>query len=154
MKKLFWIFLLTGFLFADSAYSQKSKRGEPQFSTISYDEVLYKDLKWRNIGPFRGGRSTTVTGVTSNPLLYYFGATGGGVWKTTNAGKTWENISDGYFNTGSVGAIAVSESDPNVVFVGMGESPIRGVMTSSGDGVYKSVDGGDTWNELNKCSSV
>jgi len=148
MKKLFWIFLLTGFLFAHSAFSQKRKRGEPQVPAISYDEVLYKDLKWRNIGPFRGGRSTTVTGVTSNPLIYYFGATGGGVWKTTNAGKTWENISDGYFNTGSVGAIGVSEADPNVVFVGMGESPIRGVMTSSGDGVYKSVDGGETWKHL------
>lgn len=105
-------------------------------------------MKWRNIGPFRGGRSTTSTGVIGDPLTYYFGSAGGGVWKTENAGITWKNISDGFFNTTSIGAVAVSASDPNVVYVGTGEAPVRGVMTSSGDGVYKSTDAGKTWKHL------
>ena len=100
------------------------------------------------IGPFRGGRSTASTGITGNDQIYYMGTTGGGLWKTEDAGISWKNISDGYFETGSVGAVAVSESDNNIVLVGMGESPVRGVMTSSGDGVYKSLDGGDTWVHL------
>lgn len=112
-----------------------------------YDQSLLKGLKWRGIGPFRGGRSTAVAGVTSQPGVFYFGATGGGVWKTDDAGNTWEPISDEYFKTGSVGAIGVSESDPNVVYVGMGESPIRGNV-SHGDGVYKSTDAGKTWNHI------
>src|SRR6187399_782486 len=83
-------------------------------------------LEWRCVGPYRGGRVTAVAGVSGQPLVYYFGATGGGVWKTVDAGARWSNISDGYFATGSVGAIAVAPSDPNVVYVGMGESCIRG----------------------------
>jgi photosystem II stability/assembly factor-like uncharacterized protein len=105
-------------------------------------------LAWRNIGPFRGGRVTTVAGVPSQPAVYYMGATGGGVWKTEDAGLSWTNVSDGFFKTGSVGAIAVAASDPNVVFVGMGEAPVRGVATSSGDGVYKSTDAGRTWTHV------
>ena len=104
--------------------------------------------KFRNVGPFRGGRSVCATGVKGDPLTYYMGTTGGGVWKTTDAGQYWENISDGYFQTGSVGAIAVSESHPNIVYVGMGEHAPRGVMTSYGDGVYKSLDGGQTWKKM------
>src|ERR1051325_3695100 len=91
-----------------------------------YDESLLKGLKWRSIGPYRGGRSTAVAGVTSQPNVFYFGATGGGVWKTTDGGVNWENVSDEYFKTGSVGAIGILESDPNVVYLGMGEAPIRG----------------------------
>ncbi|MDN3205580.1 WD40/YVTN/BNR-like repeat-containing protein [Algoriphagus sediminis] len=105
-------------------------------------------LKYRNIGPYRGGRSVTATGVVDDPLTYYFGTTGGGVWKTSDAGQHWENISDGYFGTGSVGAVAVAESNPNIVYVGMGEHAPRGVMTSYGDGVYKSTDAGKTWKKL------
>lgn len=105
-------------------------------------------VKFRNIGPFRGGRSTGSSGVPGDPLTYYMGTTGGGLWKTTDAGQQWTNISDGYFKTGSVGAVTVSESHPNVVYVGMGEHAPRGVMTSYGDGVYKSVDGGKTWEHL------
>lgn len=105
-------------------------------------------IKYRNIGPFRGGRSVTATGVVGDPLTYYFGTTGGGIWKTSDAGQHWVNISDGYFSTGSVGAIAVSESNPNIVYVGMGEHAPRGVMTSYGDGVYKSTDAGKTWKKL------
>lgn len=112
---------------------------------ISYDSL---PLNYRNIGPYRGGRSVTATGVVNDPLTYYFGTTGGGVWKTSDAGQHWENISDGYFGTGSVGAVAVSESNPNIVYVGMGEHAPRGVMTSYGDGVYKSINAGKTWEKL------
>ncbi len=103
-----------------------------------------KGLQFRNIGPYRGGRVTAVAGITSQPNVYYFGATGGGVYKTTDGGVNWVNVSDGFFGTGSVGAIGVSESDPNIIYVGMGESPIRGNV-SHGDGVYKSMDAGKTW---------
>ena len=108
----------------------------------------FQPLKYRNIGPFRGGRSVTATGVIGDPLTYYMGTTGGGLWKTSDAGQRWENISDGFFETGSVGAVAVSESNPNIVYCGMGEHAVRGVMTSYGDGVYKSTDAGKTWKKI------
>ena len=108
----------------------------------------FKPVKWRCIGPFRGGRSNCATGVVGNPAVYYQGTTGGGVWKTDDMGVTWRNISDGFFKTGSVGAVAVAESDPNIVYVGMGEHAVRGVMTSGGDGVYKSTDAGKTWKKI------
>ncbi|MCA1638810.1 MAG: glycosyl hydrolase [Acidobacteria bacterium] len=105
-------------------------------------------MKWRSIGPFRGGRSVAAHGVVGDTKTYYMGTTGGGLWKTEDAGVSWRNISDGYFKTGSVGAIAVAESDPNVVYVGMGEHAVRGVMTHHGDGVYKSTDAGKTWKKI------
>jgi len=108
----------------------------------------FQPLKFRNIGPFRGGRSVTATGVIGDPMTYYMGTTGGGVWKTESAGQRWENISDGYFELGSVGAVSVSASNPNIVYVGMGEHAPRGVMTSYGDGVYKSTDAGKTWKKM------
>ena len=104
-------------------------------------------LKWRNIGPHRGGRVVAVAGDPKEPMVFYFGACAGGVWKTTDGGTYWQNVSDGFFKTAAVGAIAVAESDPNVIYVGMGEACIRGNV-SHGDGVYKSSDGGKTWEHL------
>jgi photosystem II stability/assembly factor-like uncharacterized protein len=118
------------------------------FQEVIFNPGLYQNLNWRNIGPFRGGRSVAVAGVPGNSTVYYMGSTGGGVWKTEDAGISWKNLSDGFFRTGSVGAIAIAESDPNVIYVGMGEHAIRGVMTSYGDGVYKSTDGGKSWSYL------
>ncbi len=108
----------------------------------------FQPLKYRNIGPFRGGRSVSACGVPGDPLTYYMGTTGGGVWKTEDAGQHWFNVSDGYVGTGSVGAVAVSASHPRIVYVGMGEHAPRGVMTSHGDGVYRSTDAGKTWTHL------
>lgn len=119
----------------------------PQPAGIPLDSV-FSTVKWRSVGPFRGGRSNASTGVIGDPKTYYMGTTGGGVWKTDNMGISWRNISDGYFKTGTVGAIAVAPSDPNVVYVGMGEHAIRGVMTHSGDGVYRSTDAGKTWKKI------
>ena len=113
-----------------------------------FNVALYQGAQWRNVGPFRGGRSVAVTGVPGNSQVYFMGTTGGGVWKTCDAGLSWQNISDGYFNVGSIGAITVAPSDPNVIFVGTGEHAVRGVMTSHGDGVYKSTDGGKSWVHL------
>ena len=100
-------------------------------------------LEWREIGPFRGGRSAAVAGIPSDTQTYYFGATGGGVWKTRNGGESWNNVSDGFFG-GSIGAVAVSEWDPNVIYVGTGEKTVRGNV-SPGHGLWKSVDAGDSW---------
>ena len=111
-------------------------------------DSLFNTLKFRNIGPFRGGRSNSGSGVNGDPLTYYMTTTGGGVWKTTDAGQHWRNISDGFFKSGSVGAISVSNSNPNILYVGMGEHAPRGVMTAHGDGVYKSIDAGETWVHL------
>src|ERR1035437_9882838 len=108
---------------------------------------LVNELKFRQIGPFRGGRSVAVTGVPSQPDTYYFGAVGGGVFKTTDSGLSWLPVSDGQFKTGSVGALAVADSDPNIVYAGMGEACVRGNATH-GDGVYKSVDAGRTWRNI------
>ncbi|MFZ9045407.1 MAG: WD40/YVTN/BNR-like repeat-containing protein [Cyclobacteriaceae bacterium] len=125
-----------------SGYSQR-KRGS-NTSTTTYNPSLYEGLQWRSIGPFRGGRSAAVTGVPNKPNLYYFGSTGGGVWRTTDAGNSWENISDGFFG-GSVGSVAVSDWDPNVIYVGGGEVTVRGNV-SYGYGIWKSVDAGTTWD--------
>ncbi len=116
-------------------------------AAIAQQTDLMKDLKFRLIGPFRGGRSIAVSGVSSDPNTYYFGSVGGGVWKTTDSGRSWTPVSDGQFKTGDVGAIEVSQSDPNVVYVGMGEACVRG-NASNGDGVYKSLDGGKTWKNI------
>ncbi len=111
------------------------------------DSAMLHSLQWRLIGPFRGGRVVAVAGDPVHTQVFYFGSTGGGIWKTTDGGIIWENVSDGFFKRASVGAIAVSTSDPNVIYAGMGETTIRGNV-SHGDGVYKSTDGGKTWTHL------
>jgi len=103
-------------------------------------------MEWREVGPYRGGRSAAVAGIPSQAQIYYFGSTGGGVWKTSNGGGSWGNVSDGYFG-GSIGAVAVSEWDANVVYVGGGEKTVRGNV-SPGDGMWKSTDAGDTWKRI------
>lgn len=125
-----------------------SLTSSPGLATDVVTPSLLEGNEWRLIGPWRGGRVTTVAGVPGNDQLYYMGATGGGVWKTENAGLSWENISDDYFGVGTIGAIAVAESDPNVIYVGTGEKSIRGVTTSDGDGMYKSTDAGATWTHI------
>ncbi len=121
----------------------------PTLPTYALEDAINPDLfdgmEYRFVGPYRGGRSVAVAGVEGNPNLYYMGATGGGVWRTLNAGLSWEPLSDKDFAVGSIGAIAVAPSDPNVIYVGTGEGPIRGVTTSHGKGVYKSTDAGETW---------
>lgn len=115
-----------------------------QKSSMKYDTTLYRALQWREIGPFRGGRSIAVAGHKDQPWTYYFGATGGGIWKTEDGGVTWLNVSDGFLKVGIIGALAVAESDPNVIYAGTGEACIRG-NTMPGEGMYKSMDAGKTW---------
>ena len=111
------------------------------------DDSLLQSLQWRCIGPPRGGRVVAVAGDPVNRATFYFGACAGGVWKTEDGGTYWENVSDGFFETASVGAIAVADSDPNVVYAGMGEACIR-LDVTHGDGVYKSTDAGKTWTHM------
>ena len=141
LKKIFnliTISCITILLSNTNIYAQKKSK-----NSITFDSSLHESTNYREIGPFRGGRSAAVVGVPGEPDLYYFGATGGGVWKTEDGGKTYENISDGFFG-GSIGSIAVASNDSNVIYVGGGEVTIRGNV-SSGYGVFKSVDAGKTW---------
>lgn len=127
-------------------FSIQAQKNKPQIATQpKFDADQLKGIKWRNIGPGRGGRANAIAGHPTNESVYFVGYTGGGVWKTEDAGLVWKNVSDGFFKVGSIGDIAISESDPNVIYVGSGEHAVRGVMTSYGDGVYKSTDGGKSW---------
>ncbi|MCX7762384.1 MAG: glycosyl hydrolase [Candidatus Kryptonium sp.] len=144
--KLLFIVLIS-LISISSVFPQRKTAPAVKPTVLKYDTSLYRAMQWREIGPFRGGRSIAVAGHPDQPLTYYFGATGGGVWKTTDGGVTWVNISDGFFKSSSVGAIAVAESDPNVIYVGMGESCLRNTIII-GDGVYKSEDAGKTWKNI------
>ena len=115
-----------------------------QKTMLKYDTLLYNKMQWREVGPFRGGRSIAVAGHKDQPMVYYFGATGGGIWKTDDGGVTWFNVSDGFLKVGIIGALAVAESDPNIIYAGTGEACIRG-NTIPGEGIYKSDDAGKTW---------
>ncbi|WP_291156822.1 WD40/YVTN/BNR-like repeat-containing protein [Gemmatimonas sp. UBA7669] len=114
----------------------------------AFDSTTFTALRWRNVGPWRGGRSVAVAGLPSNPLTYFAGYTGGGLWRTDDAGISWRNISDGWFASGSIGAIAVAPSDENVLYVGTGEHAIRGQSSTYGNGVYKSTDQGRNWTHV------
>ena len=111
------------------------------------DSTLFKGMNWRNVGPNRGGRSLGIAGSSKRKLEYYFGAVGGGLWKTTDGGITWKPVTDGQITSSSVGAVAVSESNPDIVYIGTGETEFRGNIMQ-GDGVYKSIDGGKTWKNI------
>jgi len=111
----------------------------------TFDSTQFGGLHWRSIGPFRGGRVTTVVGVAQDPMTFYMGSVGGGIWKTDDAGGNWRNISDTQIRHGSIGSLAVAPSDPNVVYAGMGEREPRGQSSTWGDGVYRSTDAGKTW---------
>ena len=114
---------------------------------VNVNPSHFQAMRWRCIGPFRGARVVSVAADPSHPLAFYFGATGGGVWKTIDAGIHWENVSDAFFNTAAVGALAVAPSDPNIIYAGTGESCFQS-NESHGDGVYKSTDGGRTWTNV------
>ena len=129
----------------------QGRKTRTQDNTLEYDQSLYAGIQWRSIGPYRGGRAGTVSGVIGNDNLYYMGTAGGGVWKTEDAGNSWSCISDGFFG-GSIGAVAVSASDPNVIYVGEGEQTLRGNV-SSGKGTWRSTDAGDTWQFLGLAES-
>src|SRR6266567_8541538 len=116
-------------------------------AAAAFDPTIFGSLHWRSIGPPRGGRSITCAGSPSRPDEYYFGATGGGLWKTTDGGLTWRPVTDGQLHSSSVGAVAVSESNPDIVYLGMGETELRGNIMQ-GDGVYKSTDAGKTWKHI------
>ena len=135
--------LVFGLLFSTvfDVEAQRRRRGEqPEASASDPKADVYKGIEWRSIGPFRGGRASTVSGVPGKPQVFYMGATGGGVWKTENGGQTWKNISDGYFG-GSIGAVAVSPSNTDVIYVGQGEQTVRGNVSSGFEGFWKSPGG-------------
>ena len=123
------------------------RAGQPAAAESGIDQAVLKAFQWRSIGPRRGGRSIAVSGVKGRPKEAYFGAVGGGLWKTADSGRTWTPVTDGQIKSSSVGAVAVSESNPDIVYIGMGESCIRGNIMP-GDGVYKSSDAGKTWTHV------
>lgn len=139
-KIIFTFFFLAGF----SLHSQELSNSS---TSKTIPASFYEGLEWRNIGPNRGGRSLGSAGSPSRPNEYYFGATGGGLWKTVDGGTEWKPVTDGQVTSSSVGAVAVAETNPDVVYIGMGEVQLRGSITQ-GDGVYKTEDGGETWKHL------
>ena len=147
MKKCFQPILVIALMFCGyHTYAQQKSKVKPtEDKTIPKD--FYEGLEWRNIGPNRGGRSLGCAGSPGRPNEYYFGATGGGLWKTVDGGTEWSAVTDGQVTSSSVGAVAVAETNPDVVYIGMGEVQLRGSITQ-GDGVYKTKDGGKTWRHL------
>lgn len=137
------VFLIIFLFFLVDIKAQRKNKSISQ--SINYE---IPNLNWRSIGPYRGGRASSVTGVSNSDNTYYFGATGGGIWKTTDSGQNWRNISDGYFG-GSIGAISASESDPNILYVGTGEKTVRGNVSPGYGGFWKSDDAGETWKKMN-----
>ena len=144
--RFFILFFLVAFIFT-TAYAQKKNAKAVAINEDAYSKKLYAGLRWRCIGPFRAGRSLAVTGVVGDPMVYYAGQVGGGVWKTIDGGINWLPVSDSNFTSSSVGGLAVSKSNPNIVYAGMGEVEMRNNI-SFGDGVYKSTDAGKSWKHI------
>ena len=142
-RSLFTLMLcISAFLLPDKAiFAQAQKQ------TLPVAPSFYKNYTWRNIGPDRGGRSLGSSGSPGRPNEYYFGATGGGLWKTVDGGNEWFPVTDGQISSSSIGAVAVAETNPDIVYIGGGETQLRGSITQ-GDGVYKTIDGGKTWRHL------
>lgn len=145
--RLVAMFIAMTLFIADNADAQRRRKKKNDAPAPDLKAEVYKGIEWRSIGPYRGGRASSVTGVPGKPNTFYMGSTGGGVWKTDNGGRSWKNISDGYFG-GSIGAVAVSESDSNVIYVGTGEQTVRGNVSSGFDGLWKSTDGGESWTNI------
>lgn len=146
MRKILFLLLAAGI--SANLFAQKNKTtANPPAPADNTDEVLYKNLKYRLIGPFRGGRSGAVAGSYKNRNTFYFGATGGGVWKTTDGGNNWRNISDKYFG-GTIGSVAVAPSDESVIYVGEGENTLRGNVSEGLGGMWRSEDGGKSWKNI------
>ncbi len=141
------LIVLFVFLFQESAFARKRISISTKTSENNYPDNLFNNLRYRNIGPFRGGRSVAVAGNAQQPETFYFGGAAGGVWKTVDGGISWQNVSDKFFKTAAVGALAVAPSNPNIIYAGMGEPFIRGNM-ATGDGIYKSADAGKTWKYI------
>ena len=142
--------VLIGLVAAPLALGQGSHRDYDEHfdeANVTVPTEYYEEMSFRAVGFTRGGRSTAAVGVPGDPLSYYFGGTGGGVFKTSDAGHNWTNVSDGFFGVGAVGAIAVAPSDVNVVYVGTGSTCPRGNI-SVGDGMYRSTDAGKTWTHV------
>src|ERR1035437_8724617 len=142
MKKIFPLLFIISF--SVNLFAQNKKQADN--SNTSEDSILFSKMKYRLVGPFRGGRSGAVAGDYRQKNIFYFGATGGGVWKTIDGGSNWKNISDKYFG-GSIGAVAVAPSDPTVLYVGEGENTLRGNV-SEGFGIWRSDDGGRSWKQI------
>ena len=119
----------------------------PAQAQETFPDALWSSLEWRNVGPPRGGRSIAVAGSAARPFEYFMGTTGGGLWKSTDGGQNWESVTDGQITSGSIGAVQVCESDPDIVYMGTGETQLRGNI-QQGDGAYKSTDGGETWEHV------
>ena len=143
----FVLIVLFFFLFQESAFARKKVQTSAKTTENLIPDNLFHNLRYRNIGPFRGGRSVAVAGNANQPETFYFGGAAGGVWKTADGGISWRNVSDKFFKTAAVGALAVAPSNPNIIYAGMGEAFIRGNM-ATGDGIYKSEDAGKTWKNI------
>ena len=140
-------FLALLLLGVTSGAAPEASQSSGSVENVVHDPAALKALKYRMIGPHKGSRVTAVTGIAEQPWTYFMGTNGGGLWKTTDAGESWMNVSDGYYTSSSIGAIDVADSDPSIVYVGTGSACIRGNV-SPGDGIYKSTDGGESWTHL------
>ena len=145
MRKIFLLLICIGCIYSLSA--QNSAKSNTAITASNVDSQLFSKMKYRLIGPFRGGRSGAATGSYKNKNTFYFGATGGGVWKTTDGGNNWNNISDKYFGS-SIGAVAVAPSDETIIYVGEGENTMRGNVSEGLGGMWRSDDGGKSWKNV------